>query len=46
MSNITTFKVLNTQKDDDMALAEPILASFPSNIPSYTTLSRLHFSIY
>ena len=53
-SNLTTFKALRTSEHDpeinpdssNNCITEPILASFPSNLPSEKALSKMHFNVY
>ena len=42
----TKFVVYDTTPDSEKILAEPILASFPENIPQSHTLKKMKFSIF
>ena len=42
----TKFVVYDTTPDSEKILAEPILASFPENIPKNEQLKKMKFNIY
>jgi hypothetical protein len=48
MSIGTVFQTLRTKSDagGDSCITEPILASFPSNMPSARALRKMKFNIY
>jgi len=46
---MSNFVIYDTKQDNEAAanlLAEPILVSFPGNIPTEENLQRMKFSIY
>ena len=46
MSDPTKFVLYSTTPDSEKVLAEPILASFPENMPKADTLKQMKFSIF